>query len=323
MAISRTDIAPSTTEQAGLAQINTDLNTAYDAINANEGVLTSFVATVAGVEDAIEGSQWYLAQGVKAYPGSTPATHVGVEAAALALKNQAGTEWVIVYGLSGASALEADITASGANGLDAGAEAVSTWYHVWVAAKDGGADPISLISTSDTWPAMPATYTYGRRVHSVRNDSAGDLIPSYKDPGSQDVWYDYGDTDWVVGVSDDLVLLDGVPPAAWPNSDESIATDDYAPSTAQSISLEFFSNITADGGTCATRFWFKPYGASGYRTVAAFYLPNTTVWYQSGDFVLKIDAATRDIVWQVSSTVNAGAASSKFFLRAAGYRDYI
>ena len=58
MAISRTDIALSSSEQGGLTQINTDLNTAYDAINANEGVLTSFVATVAGVEDGpLRGSQ--------------------------------------------------------------------------------------------------------------------------------------------------------------------------------------------------------------------------------------------------------------------------
>jgi hypothetical protein len=48
-----------------------------------------------------------------------------------------------------------DITTSGANGLDTGTEANSTWYHVFVIAKDDSTVD-ALISTSATAPTMPS-----------------------------------------------------------------------------------------------------------------------------------------------------------------------
>jgi hypothetical protein len=76
--------------------------------------------------------------------------------------------------------LTVDITASGANGLDAGVEAISTWYFLWVIAKADGTEA-GLISTSSTAPTMPATYTYKALVGAVYNDSGGnfDLIHQF------------------------------------------------------------------------------------------------------------------------------------------------
>jgi len=70
--------------------------------------------------------------------------------------------------------LTADITVSGVNGLDVGAEAANTWYSVWVIG--GGGNPLaSLLSASAAAPTLPGTYTKKRRVGWVRNDAASDF----------------------------------------------------------------------------------------------------------------------------------------------------
>lgn len=72
--------------------------------------------------------------------------------------------------------LTADITASGANGLDAGAEAASTWYAVHII--DGPAVAVaSLLSLSPTAPTLPAGYTVFRRIGWVRNDGSQNFRP--------------------------------------------------------------------------------------------------------------------------------------------------
>jgi hypothetical protein len=64
---------------------------------------------------------------------------------------------------------------TGNNGLDTGARANSTWYHVWVIGKtDGTTD--WLYSTSASAPTMPTGYTLKRRVGSVKTDGSGNLI---------------------------------------------------------------------------------------------------------------------------------------------------
>lgn len=79
---------------------------------------------------------------------------------------------VTVTGVLGLS-VTADITVSGANGLDTGAEAASTWYNVWVIWN--GATAAALLSTSATAPTMPASYTQKIRVGAVRNDGSSNL----------------------------------------------------------------------------------------------------------------------------------------------------
>ncbi len=69
--------------------------------------------------------------------------------------------------------LTLDITASGANGLDTGSEANSTWYHLWVISN--GSTTAGLLSTSETAPTMPSGYTHKGYVGAVYNDSGGDF----------------------------------------------------------------------------------------------------------------------------------------------------
>jgi len=59
-----------------------------------------------------------------------------------------------------------DITVSGANGIDTGAVAASTWYAVWLIYN--GTTVAGLYSLSGTNPTMPATYTFKARMGWVR-----------------------------------------------------------------------------------------------------------------------------------------------------------
>jgi hypothetical protein len=85
----------------------------------------------------------------------------------------------LVYKASSVN-LTVDITASGANGLDTGSEASSTWYYLWVIYN--GSTVASLLSTSSTAPTMPSGYTNGYKglVGSVYNDSGSDFDNFYQ-----------------------------------------------------------------------------------------------------------------------------------------------
>jgi hypothetical protein len=74
------------------------------------------------------------------------------------------------------SQITIDIDTAGANGLDTGSEANSTWYYVWLIGKANGT-VAGLLSTSSSSPTMPSGYLYKRLLGAVKNDSSGDFYP--------------------------------------------------------------------------------------------------------------------------------------------------
>lgn len=68
----------------------------------------------------------------------------------------------------------ADITVSGAGGLDTGAEATSTWYHLWVIAKADGTKS-AVLSASATAPTLPSGYAHKAYMGAVYNNSSGNF----------------------------------------------------------------------------------------------------------------------------------------------------
>lgn len=67
------------------------------------------------------------------------------------------------------------IATTGANGLDTGTEAASTWYYEWVIYNPTSNTVASLLSLSSTAPTMPAGYTFKARVGAIYNDATGNL----------------------------------------------------------------------------------------------------------------------------------------------------
>lgn len=73
-----------------------------------------------------------------------------------------------------------DITASGANGLDTGAEAANTIYRVWLISN--GSAIAGLVSTSATAPTMPTGYSYKGIFSCVGNNNSSNFI-NFKQTG--------------------------------------------------------------------------------------------------------------------------------------------
>ena len=64
------------------------------------------------------------------------------------------------------------ITSIGANGLDTGSVAASTWYYVFVIYNPTTSTTAALFSLSATAPTLPSGYTYFARVGAVRSQAA-------------------------------------------------------------------------------------------------------------------------------------------------------
>lgn len=110
------------------------------------------IPTVPGIGNALKAAL------IVANNGGAPATKIDVDADLLS-----------VQGVSLAAVnLTADITVSGANGIDAGAAANNTWYAVHVITNADGTLVASLLSLSASAPTLPAGYTKFRRVGWAR-----------------------------------------------------------------------------------------------------------------------------------------------------------
>lgn len=77
------------------------------------------------------------------------------------------------------STITIDCGTVGANGIDAGALAASTWYYVWVIAKSDGTTA-GLVSTSSSAPTMPVGYTYKALVGAWRTNGSSQLQTQYQ-----------------------------------------------------------------------------------------------------------------------------------------------
>lgn len=65
---------------------------------------------------------------------------------------------------------------TGNGGLDTGAEAANTWYHVWLIARSDTGVVDALLSTSATAPTMPTNYDKKRRIGSIRNNASSNIL---------------------------------------------------------------------------------------------------------------------------------------------------
>lgn len=69
-----------------------------------------------------------------------------------------------------------DISSSGANGLDTGAEASSTWYYGYVIRKSSDGTVAGLLSTSASSPNLPTGYDQYALVTAAYNDGSSNFI---------------------------------------------------------------------------------------------------------------------------------------------------
>lgn len=155
--------------------------------------------------------------------------------------------------------LTANISASGANGLDTGAAAISTWYYVWAIYNSTSNTWASLLSASATAPTMPSGYTYKVRVGAIRNDAAGKLIRTLQ----------YGNTVQVVlGVNPAsalLAMIVGSSGAPYTPTWTAVPVAAFVPTTAFAIKMIMLGSV--DGVVVAPN---NHYGALNSTTAPPF-----------------------------------------------------
>lgn len=103
---------------------------------------------------------------------SNPTYQVDIDADELILTNTSYAAYMAT-----AVNLTADISVSGANGLDTGTESANAWYYLWVIST--GTVDAGLISASATSPTLPSGYTYKALVGAVYN-SSGNFVAFYQ-----------------------------------------------------------------------------------------------------------------------------------------------
>lgn len=176
---------------------------------------------------------------------------------------------------------------SGANGLDTGSIAATTWYYIFVVADSSNKNPTATIaSTSATAPVLPFGYDSLRLIGAVKSDGSSHLLKFYETNSSSTRFFEW-DAPIAVTVTDSgtsatysaMDLSTGVPPSSY-----GLATVYYIwdPNAAGDI-----LNFTPAGGT-------------------GDYIVNTaiTTAIQDGNFVIK--PLTASSVPKVSYKISAG-----------------
>jgi hypothetical protein len=138
------------------------ISVVYVASTSSFHLLNAVIASASGGSNPLCG-----ASGLQITNGGTPNTQIAVTA------NQALTQ--SNTGVINRSSVSVSISTGtvGANGLDAGTVAASTWYYVWLI--DNGSAIAGLASLSSTAPTMPSGYTYKCRVGAMQTDGSSNL----------------------------------------------------------------------------------------------------------------------------------------------------
>lgn len=105
--------------------------------------------------------------------GSTPNTKLLVTADEMVLVSAGGSSVK-----RSAVSLTIDCTTTGANALDTGSLANTTWYAVW--AIDNGTTTAGLVSTSASAPTLPAGYGFKKFLGYFRTDSSAHFLRMMK-----------------------------------------------------------------------------------------------------------------------------------------------
>lgn len=143
-----------------------DFGQASGGIAAMQSRIATLEAALSAGAGAIQGALFGLALSKSA------ATTVGVAAGFCTDKSVAAS--IVLPATT--KTFAAFGAGSGNGGLDTGAIAANTWYHVHAISKALGASPDVLISLSATAPTMPATFTLSRRIGSIFTDATPNII---------------------------------------------------------------------------------------------------------------------------------------------------
>ncbi|MBP2494726.1 hypothetical protein ABID82_007270 [Methylobacterium sp. PvP062] len=115
---------------------------------------------------------------------TTPASVINIGPGSATSSPRSGV--MAMFGVLNKSILSTWVAGTG-GGLDTGAVASSTWYHVFLISNPSTGAVDALFSLSPSTPTLPAGYLLYRRIGSVRTDASSNILP-FKQTGSTFVW---------------------------------------------------------------------------------------------------------------------------------------
>jgi len=178
---------------------------------------------------------------------TTSVSQVAITANALTVTDANGYGYRLVV----TSAVTCNIATSGANGLDTGSEAASTWYSVWDIYNPASLTDACLLSISSTSPTLPSGYTAKMRVGWVRNDAGSNFWQTIQ----------YGDlTQLVIGTNPTGLpaIITGSSGSVSAPTWTSTAVTSFVPTTAAAIVIVMTSYTDGSGVMAAPN---NTYGA--------------------------------------------------------------
>lgn len=239
---------------------------------------------------------------LKASAGGTSAAVV-VSADALVVVDADGIPSVLK-----ALSLSINSASVGANGLDSGVLAASTWYSIWVIWN--GTTTAGLLSLSATAPTMPSGYTHKARVGWIRTDATANKYPLGFIQAGRSVQYVSAAATNVPTLP---ILASGVAGSyslttiTW----VSVATASFIPPTAKSITLNVSrTRNTASAFASVALAPNANYQGNQSSNPGFFDQANVSSW---GNIVISMLLESSNIYWASSA---AGGA-----LACAGWED--
>lgn len=225
-----------------------------------------------------------LVQGL--YIKNTSATNINITASSAYLNTSGG----VVAFVNSAINVTVSLSVTGANGIDTGAKANSTWYYTYLIYN--GSTVAGLASTSSTSPTLPSGYTYFMRVGSFYVNSSGSVNASTQ--AGRRIQY--------LATSSNGTGLPTIASGSTSGTVSSFNTGAYVPATSSEITASLGMNI-ATGTTIIVALGPNSaingnYGVTGI----AWVFPSTSGYCNSqGTFVLE----SRNIYFQsnVSSAI--------------------
>lgn len=150
------------------------------------------------------------------------------------------------------SALSVSNIVSGANGLDTGSVAASTWYAVHVIGDSTSYESVAgLLSTSSTAPVLPAGYDMFRHIGWICTDATSDFLLFKQYGEGKDRWHYPDATIQVLNAGSSATFADvdcnATTPPAMPNLANQILLDAlYTPNGATDV-----ADFRVNGGAAA------------------------------------------------------------------------
>lgn len=167
------------------------------------------------------------------------------------------------------SAVNLSISAavSGANGLDAGTSAASTWYAIYVIWN--GTTAAGLLSLSATSPTLPSGYTHFARVGWMRTDSTGNKYPLKFSQRGRSVEY-------LPAAGTNLTAHPVLASGTTSSTAVSVGYSNFVPATASTLIFSIYAlapsqtgNYVAFGNISTANFLEYPYFCGGVAGVYA------------------------------------------------------